>query len=215
LQILATCPVVKIVLIAGSPITLSLPTKRVCRALRIFTPARWPALPGQTGSVTNENHRGFGSGLTVWETGASECSREHFLACFHVGMASTADDPFTPSITSNYGKKIRNRSQERGPWDRSTEGTAGGGTGGCIERASGSVGRIRPNCPSPQKTADSEKPADCIPAIAIEAFSGLFQIQPSDPLYRTISYEIFRMFGLTQVARLISAQRSWGRYGQI
>lgn len=63
----------------------------------------------------------------------------------------------------------------------------------------------------PPESASSEHPADCILAIAIRAFSGLFQIQPSDSMYRTVSYEIFRMFGLTQVARLISAKRSWGR----
>src|SRR5690606_14664457 len=44
LQILATCPVVKIVLIAGSPIGMSMPLRRVRQALQIFTPTRWPAL---------------------------------------------------------------------------------------------------------------------------------------------------------------------------
>lgn len=48
MQIFATCPVVKIVLIAGSPIGISRPTQRVRRALRIFTPSTMAGSPSHS-----------------------------------------------------------------------------------------------------------------------------------------------------------------------
>jgi hypothetical protein len=48
LQIFATCPVVKIVLIAGSPIRFSRPNQRVRRALGIFTPSTMAGSPSHS-----------------------------------------------------------------------------------------------------------------------------------------------------------------------
>ena len=48
MQIFATCPVVKIVLIAGSPIKCSRPIQRVRRALGIFTPSTMAGSPSHS-----------------------------------------------------------------------------------------------------------------------------------------------------------------------
>src|SRR5580658_3678039 len=69
LQIFATCPVVKIVLIAGSPIRFSWPLRGFVGPSGSSPLARWPALLA-TRSVTYKNHRGLGSGSQQSARGA-------------------------------------------------------------------------------------------------------------------------------------------------